>query len=289
MKKDFTITADAGGVFSTGEIDNKRIKPVISITYKDVESFPDSNIVDKDISDQAIALQKLYDTVNKLIENEERQTYLKYLQKLRKDIRWTEIDGELYPHVTSILNTINPIDFHMDQDKLNAYAARGNVLDFILQKYVETGEWIDVKDFPETWKHLKQMKVHKLEMSGDLPAWVEKYKPIFKEGHKQVINKKYKYVGEPDIAFGLLNDIPTLFDLKNRSNISKMEKVKIFKQMAAYAKADNIGNKIELLCIIIINDTTKRGYSEPVVTTKIDKYFDLFLSDLYEFKEMFKI
>ena len=278
--KNVTISDEIGGIFSTdAEFDNERHRLSISITYND-------NIAGIDIDKKR---QQLADLLKSELADREYKSYLKYIQKLRKDIRWTEIDGELYPHVTSILNTINPVDFHMDQDKLNAYAARGNVLDFILQKYVETGEWIDVKDFPETWKHLKQMKVHKLEMSGDLPAWVEKYKPVFKEGHKKVTNKKYKYIGEPDIAYGLLNDIPTLFDLKNRSSISKMEKVKIFKQMAAYSKADNIDNKIEQLCMIIINDTTKRGYSEPVTTTEIDKYFDLFLADLYEFKEMFKI
>jgi len=277
--KDITIFDEVGGVFSTNaEIDNERHKIGISLTFQ--------NITPEQIEKKRIQLR---DLLKAELREREKQSYMKFLQKVRKDIRWTEVDGELYPSVTSVLNTINPVDFFMDSEKLKAYSARGNVLDVILQKYVETGKWFNPKDLPETWQDLKQMKLFKLEMTGNLPGWVEKYKPEFKEGHKKVISKKYKYAGSPDIAFGLLNDIPTLFDLKNRTSMSRQEQVKTMKQMSAYARADNIGHEIKQLCIIIINDSTKQGFSAPVTTTEIDKYFDLFLADLFEFQEMFNL
>lgn len=280
--KEVTLSDEIGGVFSTdAEFDNERHRISISVTYNS------GNLSDAIIEKKRVQLKEL---LRKELAERERQSYQKYLQRLRKDIRWGKIGNELYPHVTSILETVNPTDFYMDKDKLRAYAARGQVLDIVLQKFIQEGKWYDpMKELPETWKYLKQMKVHKLEMSGNLPGWVEKYKPVFKVGHQQIVNHRYKYVGEPDVAFGFLNDIPTMFELKNRSSMSKQEKLKAFKQNAAYANGENLENKVEQLCIIIINDDTKQGFSQPVVTTEIEKYFDLFLTDLFEFREMFNL
>lgn len=278
--KEITISDEIGGVFSTdSEFDNERHRISMSITYS------------RELTEQEIILKR--ELLKKILRDDmatrERQSYLKYLEKVRRDIRWTKIDGELYPSVTSILETVNPTDFFMDGEQLKSYAARGNVLDTILQKFIETGQWFEYKDLPETWADVKEMKRGKLEMSGNLPAWVEKYKPQFIEGHKRICNKQYRYTGTPDVAFGMLDNIPTLFDLKNRTSINKMEKVKIFKQMAAYAKGENLGHQIEQLCMIIVNDGTQQGFSKPVTTTEIDKYFELFLSDLSEFNRKFNL
>ena len=63
-------------------------------------------------------------------------------------------------------------------------------------------------------------------------------------------------------------------------------KLKNFKQCAAYAKCMD---GIEHLMIVVFNDENKQGFSKPIITKDIDKYFELFLADRRDFKKVYGI
>lgn len=287
-KRDITIGADLGATFSSGAFENLKPKLQFYVTYKNVESL-DMAQVEKDASDAEKANALICETLYRQIELSEKQAHQKYIQKLHEDISFrTDSDGNTYPSVTSIINSINPQDFHMSEDELMGYSARGTIGDLVLQHYIETKEWKEPGQIPEAFRHLKIMKAQKVEMQGDLPAFVEKYKVKFTSGHREVFNHKHKYAGEPD-AFGIINDdtLTTLFDLK-WFNPNAEGKIRVMKQMAAYAKACE---GIDQLCVIPINGKNQCGYSRPIFADrkKIDLYFKLFLDDRAEFEKTFRV
>lgn len=278
FKKDVTIYDERGGVFSTGgDVDNERHKPGISITLKDV-----------DLSWEEI--EKRFRFISDFLQGElgrrEKENWQKVLEKRYSSIKWYEIkNGLKYPSVTSIINAVNPIKWWVDEHQLRGLSARGQAGDIVLSEFIKTGAWKEPKQIPEAYRWLEIMKNEKIEFSGNLPAWCEKYQSKFSRGHFTVINHEHKYAGEPD-ATGTLDNTSTIFDLKWFYPDEKA-RVRTFKQMAAYGMAMDI--KPEQMCIISIHDKAKRGYSEPIITTDIKAYWEMFLQDRQEFKKMFNI
>ena len=101
------------------------------------------------------------------------------------------------------------------------------------------------------------------------------------ENGDSVTNEKDRYAGTPD-GYAVVAGVPTIFDIKRTP-----EKVKNFMQMSAYAKA--CGKKIEQMMIIPLNDKTEQGFSKPIVSSDIDKYFELFLYKRKDFKKVYGI
>ena len=280
-KQDITITVSRGGVFSTGAYENEKFYVSYSITRKDMTRLMDLDTMDA-------WCKKISERLEKQIDYQEKISHQKYIQKLYKDIRFrTNKDGVQFPSVTSIINAVNPIDWKVTEGHLRGLSARGDIGDIVLQHYIKTKEWKEPKSIPEAFKHLGIMKKEKVEMQGDLPAFVEKFKVKFTGGHREVFNEEHRYAGEPD-AFGTISDdtMTTLFDLKWFLP-SGDSAVRVMKQLAAYAKCDGVN--VDQIGVIPINGTNKCGYSKPIITDKIDLYFDMFLDDRKEFKETFGI
>ena len=98
----------------------------------------------------------------------------------------------------------------------------------------------------------------------------------------KVFNKEHKYAGRSDIK-GIYDVKTSVMDVKTTSAVDKES---CFKQLAAYAKAD--GNEdVEQMVIIPLNSKTVQGFSKPVVSTEIDKYFAAFQKDRKLFKDRF--
>ena len=106
----------------------------------------------------------------------------------------------------------------------------------------------------------------------------------FKEGEFLAFNSEHFYCGRPD-RVGTYRKKKTIFDWKCRA-----AKDDDFKQMAAYAHLEDPRLKgVEQMVVVPLNPENKQGYGRPVVSTEIEKYFNLFLRDRQDYKEKFSI
>jgi hypothetical protein len=67
-----------------------------------------------------------------------------------------------------------------------------------------------------------------------------------------------------------------------------VDKVKNFKQIAAYCKMKGYEH-IKQMMIVPLNNKTQQGFSKPVIETRIDNYFEMFLKDREAFTKRFGI
>ncbi len=290
MKRDIHVGVNLGAVVSSGPYENLRPDFVFSPTYKNVEKFPLAEFRE-DLDDAIIAQQEAYEKLYKQIEHVEAQAMQKAIEKFHKNIRWytDEKTGERWPSVTSVIDFANPIEWFVDKDRLRGLAARGSVVDMVLQKFIEDKgtHWTSPEEIPDAIRHLSIMKDTGVEISGNLPAFVEKFNVKFVSGHCVALNEKDKYGGTLD-CICTFNDDPTLVlaDLKSFNPDAK-GRIRTLKQCAAYAMAHE--NKVDKIAIIPIHGGNQQGYSKPVITDEIEKYYKLFLSDRKVFRDTFGI
>jgi len=302
MKKDITVGAKVGGVFGTGAFENLRVAFDFSVTYKDVEDLPGKQFL-KDLAEAQEANQKAYQELYKQMEFAEEQAKQKAIAKFHKNIRWYDAgNGLKYPSVTSVIDFANPIEWFVDDLKKRGLAARGMVVDHVLQAFIKdslskkpTGKFIEPEKLPECIRHLAIMKDAGYDIDGfNLPAFVEKFKVKFTAGHRIVVNHKDGYAGQPDCECTFDGGPVTLADLKCFNPDAK-GKLRTLKQTAAYAMAVPVVYTnhptfiYEKIAIIPIHGKAAQGYSKPVITDEIEKYFALFLEDRKVFKDTFGI
>ncbi len=286
MKRDITVGADLGGVFSSGAFENLKPRFDFSGTYKNVEKFPAEQF-EADLLDAKAAHEKVYLQLYKQLELCEEQAKQKAIEKFHKTIRWYDVGkGLRFPSVTSVIDSANPIEWFVDDLKKRGLAARGMVVDHVLQHFIKEGKWIAPEMLPSCFRHLQIMKDAGYEVEGNLSAFVEKFEVKFTTGHMEVVNFKHGYAGQPDCecTFGTDKSI-VLADLKCFNPDAK-GKLRTLKQTAAYAMC---GSKAKKIGIIPIHGKTVQGYSKPVITDEIKKYFELFLEDRKVFRDTFGI
>jgi len=219
MKRDIHVGVNLGAVLSSGPYENLRPEFVFDVKYKDREKFPEEEFKE-DLRYAFIAQQTAYEMLYKQIEHVEAQAMQKAIEKFHKDIKWytDEKTGERWPSVTSVIDFANPIEWFVDKDRLRGLAARGQVVDMVLQQFIKDkgSHWTNPEDIPDAIRHLTIMRDMKIEISGNLPAFVDKFEVKFVSGHCKVFNTKDKYGGEPD-ATCTFGDDPTLVlpDLKS--------------------------------------------------------------------------
>lgn len=290
MKRDIHVGADLGAVVSSGPYENLRPHFVFDVTYLGVEKFPKEEF-SRDLVDAITAQQVSYEKLYKQIEHVEAQAMQKAIEKFHKDIRWytDPKTGERWPSVTSVIDFANPIEWFVDKTQLRGLASRGQVVDMVMQKFIEDKgtHWTAPEDIDEAIRHLSIMKDTGVEISGNLPAFVEKFNVKFVSGHCHVVNEKDKYGGEPDVicTFG---DDPALVlaDLKSFNPDAK-GRMRTMKQCAAYAMAHE--TKVDKIAIIPVHGTNQQGYSKPIITDEIEKYYGMFLADRKVFFNTFGI
>src|SRR4029079_11366048 len=103
----------------------------------------------------------------------------------------------------------------------------------------------------------------------DFPAFLKKYPLQDMRVGKAVVNTRHEYGGTPDIEYCVYDGVPTLADVKRTP-----DKVKNFTEVADYAKT-SVSEPVQQLMIVPINDKTDQGFSKPIVTAEVDKYFEL--------------
>jgi hypothetical protein len=280
MKRKLTISASFQGVLPTGAYANMR--PGFSAEEEfEFEDNDNGNVVINDII--SIRQQELQAICFENFRTEADKARIMKIREDRKDFRfYTLPDGSEVPSVTSILNY--DTDFLVPEDELKQYASQGNIIHAQVAEFIKTGSWKLPQEIEGLTPDLFILKSGSLKLSldgWDFQAFLKKHPMEKLENGDTIINEKERYGGLPD-GYSLFNGIPSIFDIKRTP-----EKTKNFMQMAAYAKSSN--RKIGQMIIIPLNDKTEQGFSKPIISTDIDKYYELFLYKRQAFRKVYGI
>jgi len=278
MLRKIRIESSFSGVLPTGSYSNMR--PGFTASMEFEQEFKTQDEVNMTVE---LAQQELQAVCYQNFESVANKAKIMKIQEDRKDFHWYTLEnGDQVPSVTSILNF--DTDFLMSEDELKQYASQGTIIHAQVEEYVKTGEWKSPKDIEGIAADLFILKSGNLQLAldgWDFPAFLKKYPMEKIENAKAVINEKERYGGLPD-GYAIVGGIPTIFDIKRTP-----EKTKNFMQMAAYAKA--CGKEIKQMMIIPLNDKTEQGFSKPIISTDIDKYYELFLYKRKMFRKVYDI
>lgn len=277
MKRSIKVSASFSGKIPTGNYAN------MSPGFFAEESFEidneDIEFVDQVIRDRQKELQGI---CYASFEAEALKAKILKIQNDRKDFRWyLAANGKQYVSVTSIINY--DTDFFIDDNELRQYAAQGNLIDAQVKHFIKTGNWVAVETLEGVGADIFILKTGSLGLpleGWDFPGFLKKYPITDMEVGVPVYNEKHEYAGTPDIICKY-NGIKTMADVKRTP-----DKVKHFMQTAAYSKcSEGFGQ----LMLIPLNDKTDQGFSKPLLTTEIDRYFELFLYKRREFRKVYSI
>lgn len=276
------VSSSFNGVISRGPFENS--KPGF---FAEIEMDFDSP--SKDVHSSIDKIQKeLQKTCYDNFKACEEQAVIERIQKDRLDIRFYTKNGVQFPSVTSIIGF--DADMFCTAEHLAQYASQSSLCHAQVAHFIETGQWLEAKEVPGTWTDLVIVSKGdlKLETSGwSFPDFLKKYPISQMKNSYSGFNDEHRYAGTPDFVgipdFEGAEEIPTLFDVKRT-----VDKVKNFKQLAAYANMEGY-NDIKQICIVPLNNKTQQGFSKPVVETRIDQYFEMFLKDREAFKKRFSV
>jgi hypothetical protein len=272
-RKEIEIVASFSGKIATGKFENEQPFYSIKETWTDVE-------------DQFIQIRQkeLEDMCYSRFLAVEERSIVEKIRAQRADMRFYTKDGKQYPSVTSIIGW--DADMFVAPAQLLQYAARGTILHRQAEIYMLTKQWVDPKDIPELYPEYVIVTKGDLGLrfdDVDFRAFYEKHpiEPI--ETEVKLFNDEYRYAGRSDL-FGLYEGKPTMCDIKTGSAVDKEY---AFKQLAAYSKCMPV--QPEQMMVIHLNGKTKQGFSAPIISDKIEEYFQLFLKDRKAFRNRFGI
>lgn len=277
MLRKIKITASFQGVLPVASYAN--VRPAFGAE----EEFEIETETTKDVDEIIETRHKeLQSICSRSFEQEAVKAKVQKITADRKDFRFYKLpSGEEVPSVTSIINYDS--EFLVDSEELKQYASQGNLIHAQVAEFIKTGEWKNPKDIEGTTADLFIIKKGSLGLSldgWDFPSFLKKYQITKMENGVPVLNEEHKYGGLPDLI-GIYEGKKTLCDVKRTP-----DKVKNFIQMSAYAKCLS---GIEQLMIIPLNDRTEQGFSKPMLTSDIEKYFELFLYKRREFKKVYDL
>jgi hypothetical protein len=278
MKKTIEVGASFGGKIPSGSYEN--MAP--NFFAKEVFEAEGTEIEIQDL------IKRRQDELHIIcLQNFEGVALKARIQKIqndRKDFRFYPVDGEEYISVTSVLNY--DANFYVEPEELKQYAAQGTIIDIQVKHFVNTGVWVkDVKELEGIGAELFIVTSGSLGLTldgWDFPAFLKKYELKDMTVGVPVFNREHRYAGTPDIIC-TYNGLKTVVDIKR--NVTSENKVKYLAQCSAYGKC--VDAQQSLLCIL--NDKTEQGFSKPIISTEVDKYFDVFLNKRREFKKVYSI
>lgn len=279
------VASSFTGVISRGMFENSRpgFNAEIEYEFKPLTDFKEYL---ESIDRQQKLLHKICYENFKACED---QAVAERITRERQDIRfYVGKDGKRVPSVTSIINF--DADMFCAPEALAQYASQSNLCHAQVEEFIHSGEWKEAKDILGSWSDIVIVTKGNLnlETSGwSFPDFLKKYPILNMKNSKAGFNDEHKYAGTPDFEgipdFEGAEKVDTIFDVKRTP-----DKVKNFKQMAGYAKMG--GNEhIKQMVIVPLNNKTKQGFSQPIIETRIDQYFEMFLKDREAFKKRFGI
>jgi len=279
MKRKLKISSGFTGVVATGSYENAR--PAFSAEQEfevDCETQEELKFVIEEVQSQLhlICFEKF-----KAVE---QQMIAERIQKERKDIRFYEKDGVKYPSVTSIINFDS--DFFCTETELQQYASQSNITHARVAEFIKSGKWVEPKELSDCWTDIVICTKGDLQLdidAGDFPGFLKKYQlDKMKNFDEPVFNEEYLFAGTPDFE-AISDKVPTLVDVKRT-----IDKIKLFMQTAAYSKCKGLEH-IKQLMGIELNNKTAQQFSKPVIETRIDNYFNMFLQKRKAFKARYGI
>src|SRR3990167_158039 len=277
MKTKVKIEASFSGVLPTGSYANMR------------PGFSASAEFEVEFKDQAELLMNVETFQSDLqgvcyasFEREALKAKVIKIQEDLKNFRFYDTEsGEKYTSVTSI-TSYDKTFFNVTDADLVIYAAQGNIIDAEIRNFVKTGVYKTSAELLECTADrfiLKSRATSKGKMLA-LDGWnfrgfLEKF-PIsdLKSIEEPVVNKKHRYAGTPDLM-GTYNGLKTLVSIKRTEN-----EVDNLIQESAYAKCDGMEDVKQMMVVEMKAEAdggNKQGFSKPLISLDIDKYFELFL------------
>lgn len=267
------IVSSFSGKISTGRFENEQ--PFFSI--KEVWDNIDDNFLQQ-------RQRELYEMCRARFSEHEKRSVVERIQQEYQHLRFYETNKEHYPSVTSIINWDK--DFFLAKEELIQYAARGTIIHRQSEKYLIDGQWAGPEELPDIYPEYVTMSKGSLGLTLEgynFPAFCEKYPFKAIDTEEIVYNHEYKYAGRCDIK-GEWENQKAVMDIKT----GQIDKELYLKQLSAYAKAE--GNEdVKLMVIIPLNNKTKQGFSSPIISADIDKYFEMFKRDRKLFKQRFGV
>lgn len=288
MKRKLKIEASFSGVLPTGSYANMR--PGFSASMEFEQEFQTVDELNLAIESAQQELQTI------CYQSFEREAEKAKILKIKEDIKnfrfYKTESGEEYPSVTSITNFDK--EFFVEDEDLKLYCAQGNIIDAEIRNFVKTGKWTPSSELLECTadrfilKSRKTSKGKTLSLDGwDFQAFLAKY-PIknLRSIEKPVFNDQYRYAGTPDLM-GEYEGLETLVSIKRTKS-----KTDNFTQDSAYAKCKGMENIKQILVVEMKSEEdggNKQGFAKPLVTTEIEKYFELFLRQRSDFKKIYGV
>lgn len=228
--------------------------------------------------------QSLQEICYSNFEAEALKAKLLKIKNDRADFRFTKLpNGEEVPSVTTILGY--DFEAYVDDEEMKQYCSQGNVIHAQVAEFIKNKIWKEPKEILELTADLFILKHGSLKLPTDgwsFEAFLKKHPITNLKNGKTSFNEQYRFGGTPD-GEGDHETLPTLFDVKRTP-----DKVKNFMQMSAYAKCKGMEH-IKQLMIIPLNDKTEQGFSKPIISTDIDKYFELFMAKRRDFRKIYGI
>ncbi len=203
-----------------------------------------------------------------------------------------------FPSVTTILSGVDPIRF--PEYLLRQYASRGSISHALGRHFLTTGKWeldpLKTARTPE--ERIRLLEDMEIVARGNLklrwqdcnfPGFLEKYGRDFKPWpgktpEERFFDQDFRFTGAPDWPC-LYKDEPAIADLKT-SGFYPVERVlRFMKQLAAYARI--AAGEIKYIITIPLNPRNKCGFGEPIISTNVDGYFNMFVRDRWMFLRLF--
>ncbi len=284
------ISAGFSGVISTGSYENMRPS---FFTEQEFE-IDEADLDPAGILNLIRAKQKLLFDINEQnFEQVNIEATVKRINKERAEFRfYYDETGAPMPSVTSFLNVDK--DWFVDAAHLRIIACEGQLRHALL------AEWVTTKKMPDSAKDIKGVftdyvvcKKAGINVDGHgILGFFEKYKFKNLEVGKPTINKERRYGGTPDVwgtpednpvnrKDGLLPEFSCL-DAKRTADLHEN-----MQQMSCYVKADGRGAK--QMITLPISDRTKQGFSKPLVSQSVDKYFEIAMQKRDGFKKRYGV
>lgn len=272
--KESEIVVSFSGKISTGAYENEQ--PFFSM--KETWSDADDLFIES-------RQKELYAMCRTRFTEHEKKSIVDRVKNQYQQLRFYTVNNEQYPSVTSIIGWDK--DFFIPKEELIQYAARGTIIHKQAENYLMTGEWLEPDKFPEIYPEYVTMTKGSLGLTLDgynFVGFAEKHPIEAIELETELYNNDLRYAGRCDIKADFWGK-RAVMDIKTTSSINKND---CFKQLSAYANA--IGNEdVETMVIIPLNSTTKQGFSAPIISDEIGKYFELFKRDRNLFKQRFDV
>jgi hypothetical protein len=197
MKRTIEIQASFSGKISKGNYENESpffsLKEVMEIDEKENKIVDDEFIRNRQ--------HELHELCRKQFKQHEAVSNAERIANEYKNLRFYDIaEGVKYPSVTSIIGWDS--DFHMSEDELAQYAARGTIGHKRAEIYLQTGEWKEPKDIPEIYPEIVIVKRGNLNLSindMNVVGFFKDYPIKVLSLETKIINNQQKYAGRQDV------------------------------------------------------------------------------------------